>query len=108
MSSPSADSRAPACGEIGERAGLEFTLIKYHFRSKDALWRAVAESAFEQIGALWDEAIPGDSQMSAAERVKTSSAPFCTSRSSTPPSTISCCGKIRARVRVSPGWSTNS
>lgn len=56
---------------IGERAGLEFTLIKYHFRSKDALWRAVAEHAFGQIEALWDEAIPTDSEMSAAERVKT-------------------------------------
>ncbi len=55
---------------IGERAGLEFTLIKYHFRSKDALWRAVAENAFGQIEALWDEAVPADSQMSAAERVK--------------------------------------
>jgi TetR/AcrR family transcriptional regulator len=56
---------------IGDRAGIEFTLIKYHYRTKDLLWRAVAENSFEQIEALWDEAIPPDSQMTAAERVKT-------------------------------------
>jgi AcrR family transcriptional regulator len=55
---------------IGERASLEFTLIKYHFHSKEALWRAVAERAFEQIEAMWDEAIPADSELSAADRVK--------------------------------------
>lgn len=55
---------------IGERAGIEYTLITYHFRNKDALWRAVAEHAFEQIEALWDEAIPPGSEMPAAERVK--------------------------------------
>jgi TetR/AcrR family transcriptional regulator len=55
---------------IGERAGLDYTLITYHFRTKDALWRAVAESAFAEIEAKWDKAIPMDSQMSAANRVR--------------------------------------
>ncbi|WP_176598331.1 MULTISPECIES: TetR/AcrR family transcriptional regulator [Sphingobium] len=55
---------------IGERAGLEYTLITYHYRTKEALWKAVAEYAFEQIEAMWDEAIPPDSQMSASERVR--------------------------------------
>jgi TetR/AcrR family transcriptional regulator len=55
---------------IGERAGLEYTLITYHFRTKDALWRAVAEDAFAEIEAKWNEAIPVDSQMSAADRVR--------------------------------------
>ena len=55
---------------IGERAGLEYTLITYHFRNKDTLWRAVAEDAFAQIEAKWNEAIPADSDMSAADRVR--------------------------------------
>jgi TetR/AcrR family transcriptional regulator len=55
---------------IGERAGLEYTLITYHFRNKDTLWRAVAEDAFAQIEAKWNEAIPTDAEMSAADRVR--------------------------------------
>lgn len=55
---------------IGERAGLEYTLITYHYRSKDALWQATAEYAFEQIESAWDAAIPPDSDMTAAERVR--------------------------------------
>jgi AcrR family transcriptional regulator len=55
---------------IGERAGLEYTLITYHFRTKDALWRAVAEDAFAQIEEKWNKAVPVDSQMSAADRVR--------------------------------------
>ncbi len=55
---------------IGERAGLEYTLITYHYRTKEALWKAVAEYAFEQIEALWDAAIPIDSEMCPATRVR--------------------------------------
>jgi TetR/AcrR family transcriptional regulator len=55
---------------IGERAGLEYTLITYHYRTKDALWHAVAEDAFAQLEAKWNKAIPADSQMSAADRVR--------------------------------------
>lgn len=55
---------------IGERAGLDFTLITYHFRNKDTLWRAVAEDAFSQIEEKWNEAIPPDSDLSAGDRVR--------------------------------------
>ncbi|RQR27549.1 TetR/AcrR family transcriptional regulator [Burkholderia sp. Bp9142] len=55
---------------IGERAGLEYTLITYHFRNKDTLWRAVAEDAFAQIEVKWNNAIPIDSKMSPADRVR--------------------------------------
>ena len=55
---------------IGERAGLEYTLITYHYRTKEALWKAVAEYAFEQIESLWDAAVPGDSEMCPADRVR--------------------------------------
>ncbi len=54
---------------IGQRAGLEYTLLKYHFLDKETLWRSTATFAFEKIYSLWEEAIPADSQMSAAERV---------------------------------------
>ncbi|MCW6530774.1 TetR/AcrR family transcriptional regulator [Sphingomonas lycopersici] len=56
---------------IGERAALDYTLITYHFRSKDTLWKACAEYAFEQIEAQWDKAIPPDSTMSPSDRVRT-------------------------------------
>jgi TetR/AcrR family transcriptional regulator len=55
---------------IGERAGLDFTLITYHFRNKEALWRAVASYGFEAILAAWDEDIPDVSTLSPQERVK--------------------------------------
>lgn len=54
---------------IGQRAGLEFTLLKYHFSDKETLWRSAATFAFEKIYALWAEAIPSGSHMSAAQRV---------------------------------------
>ncbi|MDR7156692.1 AcrR family transcriptional regulator [Sphingobium xenophagum] len=54
---------------IGQRAGLEYTLIKYHFSDKETLWRSTAAFAFEKIYSLWEEAIPPDSDMTPAERV---------------------------------------
>lgn len=56
---------------IGERAAVDYTLITYHFRTKEVLWKACAEFAFEQIEAQWDEAIPADSTMSPEDRVRT-------------------------------------
>lgn len=55
---------------IGERAGLDHTLITYHYRTKDALWKAVTEYCFSQIETLWNEAIPAGSEMSPADRVR--------------------------------------
>jgi AcrR family transcriptional regulator len=45
---------------IGERASLDWTLITYHFRNKDLLWRAVAIDAFSQMEAAQapDPALP--------------------------------------------------
>ena len=54
---------------IGQRAALEYSLIKHHFSNKETLWRSTAAFAFERIYAIWEEAIPADSAMSAAERV---------------------------------------
>jgi AcrR family transcriptional regulator len=44
--------------EIGERAGLHYTLITYHFRTKDALWRATAEHFFTEMVDMWEREAP--------------------------------------------------
>ena len=36
--------------EIAGRAGVNLGLIKYYFGSKDALWRAVVDRVFEELG----------------------------------------------------------
>lgn len=56
---------------IGIRTGLQHPLITYHFRTKEILWRAVAESAFADIRHLWDESLPAeDDPMRPIERLR--------------------------------------
>jgi len=55
---------------IAERTGLQHQLITYHYRTKEILWKAVAEHIFNHIGQLWDERVPEDSQMTPIERVR--------------------------------------
>jgi len=55
---------------IAERAGMQHPLITYHYRTKDILWRAVAEDAFAEIRESWDIRIPPDSSLSAVDRVR--------------------------------------
>ena len=55
---------------IGERAGLEYTRITYHFKNKAALWRAVATDAFAQMDATWEAALQSNPEMSAAASVR--------------------------------------
>jgi AcrR family transcriptional regulator len=55
---------------IAERVGIDHTLITYHFRKKEALWKAVAENAFESIEAMWDAALPSDREFKPVERVR--------------------------------------
>jgi AcrR family transcriptional regulator len=55
---------------IGERAEMQHPLITYHFRTKDVLWRAVAEHVWTTIANHWAENVPDDSSLSARERVK--------------------------------------
>ena len=40
--------------DIGEHSGLQAPLITYHFRTKQLLWQAAAETAFRQIRHEWD------------------------------------------------------
>src|ERR1700722_14434014 len=55
-----ADTRFEAASirSIAERTGLQHPLITYHYPTKDALWRATAEHAFEQIRQTWDKSAP--------------------------------------------------
>jgi AcrR family transcriptional regulator len=49
---------AASIRSIAERTGLQHPLITYHYPTKDALWRATAEYAFEQIRQTWDKSGP--------------------------------------------------
>jgi AcrR family transcriptional regulator len=55
---------------IGERAGVKQPLIAYHFGTKEALWKAVAEHFFSEIAQLWTEALPAEMEVSPVDRVR--------------------------------------
>ncbi|GGD00628.1 TetR/AcrR family transcriptional regulator [Undibacterium terreum] len=55
---------------IAERTGLQHPLITYHYRTKEILWKAVAEHVFNLIVELWDEGVPADTKMAPIERVR--------------------------------------
>jgi TetR/AcrR family transcriptional regulator len=55
---------------IADRLGLQHPLITYHYRSKDILWRAAAEHAFEQIRNAWDISAPEGSDLSPLARLR--------------------------------------
>jgi AcrR family transcriptional regulator len=48
---------AASIRNIAIRTGLQHPLITYHYRTKEILWKAVAENAFAEIRKLWDEGI---------------------------------------------------
>jgi TetR/AcrR family transcriptional regulator len=49
---------AASIRSIAERTGLQHPLITHHYPTKDALWRATAGYAFEQIREKWDNSAP--------------------------------------------------
>jgi AcrR family transcriptional regulator len=55
---------------IADRLDLQHPLITYHYRSKDILWRAAAEHAFEQIRTEWDILAPEGSELSPLVRLR--------------------------------------
>jgi AcrR family transcriptional regulator len=61
---------AASIRNIGARTGLQHPLITYHYRTKEILWRAVAENAFAEIRRLWDEDVPDDARMPPIERLR--------------------------------------
>lgn len=48
--------KATSTRNIAQRAGVHHPLIAYHFKSKDALWRAAADRVFGQLEATLVEA----------------------------------------------------
>ncbi len=55
---------------IADRAEMQHPLITYHFRTKDELWRAVAEHVWSTIANSWAENVPDDCSLTPRERVK--------------------------------------
>jgi TetR/AcrR family transcriptional regulator len=55
---------------IAERTGLLHPLITYHFRTKEILWRAVAEHIFTTIRTQWDERAPPHSNQAPIDRIR--------------------------------------
>lgn len=44
---------AASIRSIGERAGFHFTLVTYHFETKERLWEEAIAHSFEEISARW-------------------------------------------------------
>ncbi|WP_175425726.1 TetR/AcrR family transcriptional regulator [Trinickia violacea] len=55
---------------IADRIGLQHPLITYHFRTKEILWRAVAEYVFERVRRERDSYLTDLGSVSALDRVK--------------------------------------
>jgi AcrR family transcriptional regulator len=55
---------------IGERTGLHFTLITYHFKNKDKLWRATAEHFFKELAAIWELSDATEPEERAVDQVR--------------------------------------
>lgn len=61
---------AASIRSIADRIGLQHPLITYHFRSKEILWRAVAEYVFERVRHEQETNLSELGSASAVERVK--------------------------------------
>ncbi|MEM9177562.1 MAG: helix-turn-helix domain-containing protein [Myxococcota bacterium] len=60
--------RAASTREIAARAGTNQGLITYHFKSKDALWRAAAEHLFGHIRSMIEDRMPALAELDDRER----------------------------------------
>lgn len=61
--------KATSTRNIAQRAGVHHPLIAYHFRSKDALWRAAADRVFGQLEARLAETESAHAGASAKTRM---------------------------------------
>lgn len=61
---------AASIRSIADRIGLQHPLITYHFRSKEILWRAVAEYVFERVRRERDANLSSSDSASAVDRVR--------------------------------------
>lgn len=63
--------RGASTREIARRAGTNQGLITYHFRSKDALWRAAVDTIFARLESEWSAAPSGlDPRETAREAIR--------------------------------------
>ena len=56
--------------DIAERSGLQAPLITYHFRTKQLLWQAAAETAFEHIRHEWDRLAAAGESVAPLEQLR--------------------------------------
>ena len=61
---------AASIRSIADRIGIQHPLITYHYRNKDALWRAAAEHAFDRIRTEWDDSILHEPPLSPLGRLR--------------------------------------
>ena len=61
---------AASIRNIAAITGLQHPLITYHYRTKEILWRAVAEDAFAKIRQLWDERVAGHEELTPIQRLR--------------------------------------
>ncbi|TMH79656.1 MAG: TetR/AcrR family transcriptional regulator [Betaproteobacteria bacterium] len=61
---------AASIRSIAERTGFQHPLLTYHYRTKDLLWRAVAEDTFARIRDEWDKRAPQEANLSPLERLR--------------------------------------
>ena len=64
--------KAASTREIARRAGTNQGLITYHFRSKEALWRAAADQIFQSLGTRLAERLAALEDADPRERARES------------------------------------
>lgn len=69
---------AASTRNIARRAGIHNTLLTYHFRGKEALWKATAEHFFGEISSKLGRATSDDSNLAPLERLRTEFRSFFT------------------------------
>jgi TetR/AcrR family transcriptional regulator len=62
--------------DIGSRSGVPYPLITYHYRTKDMLWRAVAQNAHAQLRQRWESVQSEMAQLTPLERLRAEARAF--------------------------------
>jgi AcrR family transcriptional regulator len=94
---------AASIRNIAAIMGVQHPFITYHNRTKEKLWKSVAEDAFAKIRWLWDEAMTGQSDMELTIACGQITRPSYGSPLRIPISITSCCARIAPETRACPG-----